>query len=463
MGDVADQVRAAGTRVFGGKRVVYAGGMLAGMGPLVNELRACGAERFLLIPTSTGSGPVPEGDDVEIALHDVGTTQNSTEQFRVEERLFADPPPGMVAALDAFVDDESIIVGVPFFAVNAVGTVPIYGARRPEWVALEDKTKTDALLDAAGVPRPPSEVCRADPAELDAAAARLGRGAGTVWAGDARDGFNGGAEFVRWVRDDRSRSGAHEFYARQCDRVRVAPFVEGVPCSIHGFVTGHGVAVFRPAELVTLRTGEPRGLRYAGAATYYDPPDDIREQMRDAARGMGEYLRAQVGFRGGFTLDGITGADGWVATECNPRDGAALSYVGKSLPDFTFGVCSRLVIERDLEDLSAAALEEYILPPSDALRWGGSWTPVTARVTENITTDVVGDERGYRAARDGETRDATILIGPGPIGGFVRFIPESARTLPGPSIAPRAVAAFAFADAELGTNLGALAPAVNVR
>jgi hypothetical protein len=463
MGDIVGQVRAAGTRVFGGKRVVYIGGMLAGMGAFVDELRGCGAERFLLIPTSTGSGPVPEGGDVEVALHDVGTTRNATEQFRIEERLFADPPPAMVAALDAFADDDTVIVGVPFFAVNAVGTLPIYGARRPEWVALEDKTKTDALLDAAGVPRPPSEVCRADPVEIEAAAARLDRGAGTVWAGDARDGFNGGAEFVRWVRDDGSRAGAHGFFARQCDRVRVAPFVEGVPCSIHGFVTRDGVAAFRPAELVTLRTEEPRGLRYAGAATYYDPPDDVREHMREAARGMGEFLRADVGFRGGFTIDGITSADGWVATECNPRDGAALSYIGKSSPDFPFGVCSRLIVERDLEDLSAAALEEYVVPAADALRWGGSWTPITARIAENRSTDVVGGERGYRAARDGEAADATILTGPGPLGGFVRFMPETTRTPSGPSIAPRAVAALAFADAELGTNLGRLAPALNVR
>src|SRR5689334_25390239 len=124
MGDVADHVRTAGTRVFGGKRVVYVGGMLAGMGPLVDELRACGAERFLLIPSSHGSGPVPEGDDIEVALHDVGTTQNSTEVFRREERLYGDPPPSMAAALDRFMDDDALIVGLPFFAVTAVGTRP---------------------------------------------------------------------------------------------------------------------------------------------------------------------------------------------------------------------------------------------------------------------------------------------------------------------------------------------------
>src|SRR5262249_5582813 len=157
------------------------------------------------------------------------------------------------------------------------------------------------------------------------------------------------------------------------------------------------------------------------------------------------------GFRGGFTIDGITSADGWVATECNPRGGAAMSYVGTSSPDFPFGICSRLVVERDIEELRAEALEECIVPAADALRWGGSWTPITTQFAENTSTGVVGGVRGYRRARDGESPDATIITGPGPLGGFVRFMPDAARTPSGASIASRAVAAFAFADAELGT------------
>jgi hypothetical protein len=461
MGDVVEQVRRAGQRVFGGKRVVYVGGMLAGMGPFVDELRGAGAERFLLVPTSTGSGRVPEGDDVEVALHDVGTTQTSTEQFRIEERLFADPPASLVAALDAFMDDDTLIVGLPFFAVNAVGRFPIYGARRAEWVALEDKTTVDGLLDGAGVPRPPSSICAVD--DAPAVAAQLDAGTGAVWAGDARDGFNGGAEFVRWVRDDASLVAAGEFFRQHCDRVRISPFVDGIPCSIHGFVTRDGVAVFRPVELVTLRSRDLRGLRYAGAATFYDPPSDIGEQMRDAACRMGEFLRSSVGFRGGFTVDGITSADGWVATECNPRNGAALSYVASSSPGFPFGLCSRLVVEHDLEDVAVQELEECIVPAADALRWGGAWTPTTAVFTENSTTELVGDERGYRTASEGEIADATLLTGPGPLGGFVRFTPDPARTPSGPSIAPRACAAFAFANAERGAALGELTPALNVR
>jgi hypothetical protein len=70
---------------------------------------------------------------------------------------------------------------------------------------------------------------------------------------------------------------------------------------------------------------------------------------------------------------------------------------------------------------------------------------------------------GYRLASPGEPADATFLIGPSNIGGFVRFTPDPTRTPRGQSIAPAVVAAFALADREFGTNLGPLAASVPVR
>jgi hypothetical protein len=65
-------------------------------------------------------------------------------------------------------------------------------------------------------------------------------------------------------------------------------------------------------------------------------------------------------------------------------------------------------------------------------------------------------------AREDEQADATMLLGPSPVGGFVRFTPDPARTPAGPSIARRAAAAFRFADTALGTGLGELRPARDV-
>ena len=155
-----------------------------------------------------------------------------------------------------------------------------------------------------------------------ASAAEVDLGAGTVWSGDAKEGFNGGGHAVRWIRDGDDGRDATAFFAEHCDRVRVAPFVDGLSCSVHGFVTDDGVAVLRPVELVNLRRPTGDRLQYAGCATFWDPPDADRDTMRAAAHRLGEHLRELVAYRGSFTLDGIIGVDGFVATECNPRPGA---------------------------------------------------------------------------------------------------------------------------------------------
>ena len=37
---------------------------------------------------------------------------------------------------------------------------------------------------------------------------------------------------------------------------------------------------------------------YAGSATFWDPPDADRAEMREIARKVGAHLRARVGYRG---------------------------------------------------------------------------------------------------------------------------------------------------------------------
>jgi hypothetical protein len=458
---LTEDVRRELVQVFAGRRVVCAGGLLAGMHPLVQELRAVGAAHMLLMPTGVGTGPVPEGNDIDVLVHELPLVSNATAHFRAEEALFAAPPEPLVDAVRTFSRGEVMLLAQPFSAVTRFGPFPVYGPRRPEWVALEDKTTNDALFDAAAVPHPPSAVVPVDTAVLDAACQRLDAGNGTVWSGDARDGFNGGAEYVRWVRDGASRASALQFFAAHCARVRVAPYVEGVPCSIHGFVTGNDIVVFRPVELVTLRTADERGLRYCGAATYFDPPVGTRGAMRAAARSIGARLRSDVGFRGAFTIDGICGADGWVATECNPRGGAGLAYVAACAPELLVGLSQRTIVAGGLTSLDARALESYVLDRADKQRWGGAWTSTSRRAT-TCTTPVVGDANGYRRARDDETADATMAAGPGPSGGFVRFEPVPERTPVGRSLAPRAAAAFGFADQEFGTDVGPVRPAVDL-
>ena len=57
-------------------------------------------------------------------------------------------------------------------------------------------------------------------------------------------GFGRG-NYVRWVLDEDDRVAAYGFFAPRCDRVRVMPFLDGVPCSIHGIVLPDGTAQAR--------------------------------------------------------------------------------------------------------------------------------------------------------------------------------------------------------------------------
>ena len=108
------------------------------------------------------------------------------------------------------------------------------------------------------------------------------------------------------------------FFAAHCDRVRVLPFLDGVPCSIHGFVLPDGTAVFRPVEIAILR-GRDRTFTYGGLSTFWDPPSADRDEMRAVARRVGAHLRATQGYLGAFGIDGVLTVDGFRPTELNSR------------------------------------------------------------------------------------------------------------------------------------------------
>ena len=137
MTDVIGQVRDAVVDVFGGRRVVCIGGVLAGAGPLVAELRAAGASRVLLMPSSVGTGPLPEGDDIEVVMLDPEPAPTATGQFRAEERVCAAPPAELVETVRRFFGGaEPLLLAQAFAAVRSFGAFPVYGGRRAEWVAL---------------------------------------------------------------------------------------------------------------------------------------------------------------------------------------------------------------------------------------------------------------------------------------------------------------------------------------
>ena len=148
-----------------------------------------------------------------------------------------------------------------------------------------------------------------------------------MWSGDTKEGFNGGGDYVRWIRDEADQARALAFFLPRCDRVRVMPFLDGVPCSIHGLVLPDGTAAFRPVEISILRDVAARTFIYGGLSTFWDAPPADREAMRDSARRVGEHLRTAHEYVGAFGIDGVLTAEGFRPTELNSRMSAGFTQV----------------------------------------------------------------------------------------------------------------------------------------
>ncbi|HEX6417790.1 MAG TPA: ATP-grasp domain-containing protein [Acidimicrobiales bacterium] len=457
--DVVARLRDVGRSLVSGRRVILAGFPVAASPPTVDLLSSLGAEACFVVGPMVGTGPLPDPAQAEWFSLDIEAADTMA-VFRRFEAAMAQPPAELADRLDRFDPSrDALVLVAPYDATTAVAGRPAFGARRPAWVAVEDKTTNDALFDRAGVARPPSAVVPlGDTEALRAAHARLDAGAGTVWSGDARDGFNGGGTRVRWVTDVATAAEARAFLAAHCDRVRVAPFLDGVPCSIHGLVTGDGIAVLRPVEMVTVRSAEPPALRYAGAATFFDPPDAVRRAMRDAARRVGELLRDEVGFAGSYGIDGVLTADGFLPTELNPRFGAGLGAVARALPELPLLPLHWLAAAGRRLPVAAADIERALVAAADARRAGGGWLTVGTRITETAEHPLALRHGRAVPAGDGPS-DGTLEVGPSAEGGFVRFLADPDRTPVGPSVALRVCAALAWADEALGLGLGPLHPA----
>jgi hypothetical protein len=431
-----------------GRRVILAGGVAAAWTPLVASLRELRATDILVAALDkAGAGAQP--DCTVVVDESPDDPDDPMASLRTGVRKIADPPARVIDAVEAFDPEREAVVFAIFLGESPtfVGR-DVVAHRRPEWVALEDKTRLADVLDRAGVTGAPSVVVPLD----SAADARreLDVGAGTAWSADASGGYHGGGALTRWVTDDARAAEVTAELRGRCHTVRVMPFLDGIATSIHGLVLPDGVAVLRPVELVTLRRGLE--LRYSGCGTFWDPPDPLREEMRDAARRVGETLRDLVGFRGAFTLDGVASRDGFRPTELNPRFGAGLSVITRGLAGVPLPLVLDLVVAGRSLGISAADLEAEILRLADATRTGGTWqlhVPTSERVDGRAACF---DGTEWRWADGGEEADGFVVAAQG----FARLELLSGRTPVGPSIGPRSAAFWRFADTAMGTAIGPL-------
>jgi hypothetical protein len=423
--------------VFGGRRLVLAGAKAAAWTEHLALLRAAGVSDVLVVAPGWGAGDRP---DVDTVVVETPSGLSLMGQLRHEEAFVADPPPEVRSALDDFdPTGDALVLGSFLNTSPELAGRPFLTHRRPAWVALEDKVVVDAFWDRAGVPRLPSVVADLDDAAR--AAKSVDRGVGTVWAADAREGFHGGASQTYWVADEESQAAALAGLGPVCDRVRVMPFIEGVPCSIHGIVLPDGVAVLRPVEMVTLRRG--RRFVYAGCATWWDPPADIRETMRSVARAVGSQLSVDVDFRGTFTVDGVVDGDGFWPTELNPRFGAGINVIARASGVPVLLLNDLVTAGREI-GRPAEMVEAELVELADAHRGGGTWLA-------GLTVDA---QPGTRVLDEG-----VVVVGDG----FVRCVWNPSTAPVGPSTATSACRFWAEADRTLGTNIGPLTPATDLR
>ena len=445
--------------LFRDRLVVCGIAPLAGYTDLVGLLEQSGARRPLLVASAVGAGPVPTPEQAEVVHLDLEQRRTMTEDLRRQDAVAHALPDDVRRAVDAYDPDrEALWLVGPFIGTDPIDGRRVVGGRPAAWTALEDKLVADAVWDAVGGERAESRVVPVEDATR--AAGRLDRGAGTVWAGDARDGFNGGGDFVRWVVSDEDVAMALAFFAARCDRVRVMPFLDGVPCSIHGMVLPDGTAVFRPVELAILR-GRRHAFVYGGLGTTWDPPDVDRTRMRDLARRTGEHLRATVGYRGAFGIDGVLTEDGFRPTELNARMSGGLASLARGVDGPLFTLLQTNLVDGRDPGVSAADLEAWALPRMDGARFAKP-IAMSPRQVAADPFDVHVRWDGRQLSRSWSETGWQVSVGPNPAGTYCRLSTPS-DPVPGTRVSALNVALMRFLDEELDTGFGPVRAAADLR
>ncbi|RYP85712.1 hypothetical protein EKO23_11975 [Nocardioides guangzhouensis] len=443
--------------LYAGRPVLIGPGVLAGFASAARMVREADASAVLILATTRGAGPVPDEEWVSVEAPARATV---TEELRDHDRLLRALPMSVVERIEAFDPERrGVWCTTPFISTDEpVLGRPVTGGRPARFEAVEDKLLAEEIWCAAEVEHAPSRVVPADLAALDEASDELG--GDVVWSGDTREGFNGGGNYVRWVATAAERAAAYDFFAAHCDRVRVLPFLEGVPCSVHGMVLPDGTAAFRPVEIAILRNAGERAFTYGGLSSYWDPPEVDRAAMRDAVRRVGEHLRAAYGYAGAFGIDGVLTADGFRPTELNARISAGLASVAAAVDRDLFTlVQANLIAGRD-PGVTVAELETA-LPVMDRVRTGRP-VAVSEGRSLHVTDSYPLAWDGQRFTRTDEETGNVLAIGDTPTGFFAKVDPCAALH-PGERLAPLNAALYAFLDVEYDAGFGPVSPAPSVR
>ncbi len=465
------------------RSVIVAFEPLAATTGTVERLERWGAAKPLVVAEGRGVGVVPGPEEAAIFTVDDGAFDSVTEQVRARMRPEEQLSPQLVAAVDAYDPQRRAMWWMSPVGPNTplLGR-GVLGGRPAEQALLEEKLLLDDLLEAIDVSRAPAAaVTSASYDELMAATEQVMAASGTdhlVWAGDAREGTNGGGDYVRWIRTTDQARAAADFFRDHCGKVRVSAFLEGVPCSIHGICLPDGVVVLRPVELATLRDPERGRFVAAGMGTSWDPGPGDTSDMRVVARALGEHLRRSTGYRGAFGIDGVITADGFRVTEVNARFSAGITALHRAAPRAHLELIQlNALIGRDVAK-SAVEIEERTLALLDDHRFVAVRSLSARRTLHEPAEVAVGAGDGRLERTDGEvyagwaTRGdegagldviGHISAGPSPLGVFLRLVLADGVVAVGDRVAPYGVLLLDFADRTWDTGFGRLLMPPDVR
>ena len=440
--------------VFAGRRWIIAIDDLSATTSLVDALNALEAAAVMVVAGRRGSGPVPTSS-AELCVVDLPPPIRHGDS-RSWDAALVDLPRRVRRAIDAFDPyGEAQVITALLTTLRTVAQRAVFGARDPSWLRLEDRAVVDRIWRVAGVRDVRRLVVPGEPRALRAAAAEVDLGDGTVWVSDHHDGWNGRDGYLRWVRTRVDADDAAALFDGRASRVRVMPFLDGIPCSIDGLVFPDDVVVLRPAEMLVLRRPVDSRLCYASSATLWDPPAADREEMRHTAASVGSYLRGALDYRGAFTIDGVMTGDGFVPIELNPRYGSMMGAAARASGAPLYLLTLALMAGADL-DIDPRRLERELLEVADRHRVAHAslHLPRPRLHTEDVGLLWAGTEF---AVVPGDEADALLTLGPGPRNGSsLRLVLDTDRHPVGPSIAPKVVSAFGVADDLWDLGLGSL-------
>ncbi|WP_247674081.1 hypothetical protein [Micromonospora sp. C51] len=357
----------------------------------------------------------------------------------------------LAARADAFDPDQSASLLLPDpLDPPRTGDRRRVGTRQPAWRMFEDKTTVDALWDVAGIPRAPSVITN-NPADIGLLGKLVDRGAGVVCSYQPiGTGPTAGGDGIWWWRDGTppARMPTAEVGTW---RIRLMPLLEGTPVRLHGMALGSAVVPFPPMELVTLPRPEHGTFLCAGAVPTLGHDADLVTQTTRLGAG----LRKHLGYRGGFSVDGILTTNGFLPTDFNARLTSAMEAAPSEfrVQLHTVNLLARERIEPDTSAVQQLAEKTFTAGASCTLfgaatRGGGTSLRETA-------VRWSGDR--LVAAPSGAA-DGSLIVAPSPRGWLLTATLAADRLPSGNQIGPWAPEVFRLSDEVLGTNFGNLAP-----